>query len=70
MIERGGGLSFLLEAVKAIWILHNEGWQDLDGDVALELRIADAIDLTHAAGAERAENLVTINLCAGWQGRE
>ena len=32
----------------------NDARQDLDRDVAPELRVARAIDLAHAAGAERA----------------
>jgi hypothetical protein len=39
-------------------------WRDfgaqlnLDGDVAAELRVVSTIDLAHAAGAERADDLV------------
>ena len=32
--------------------------EDLDGDVAVELRVARAVDLAHAARAERREDLV------------
>ena len=32
--------------------------KDFDRDVATELRVARAIDLAHAAGAERRQNLV------------
>ena len=32
--------------------------EDLDGDLAIEPRIARAVDLAHAAGAERGEDLV------------
>ena len=41
--------------------------QDLDRDVAIELRIAGAIDLAHSAGAERAEDLVRTEARAGAQ---
>jgi hypothetical protein len=32
--------------------------QDLDGDVAIEPRIAGAVDLAHAAGADEPDDLV------------
>ena len=39
--------------------------QDLDRDVAIQLRVARAIDLAHAAGAERRQDLVRAEACAG-----
>src|SRR5437764_13331973 len=38
--------------------------QDLDGDDAIEPRVAGAIDFAHAAGAERCEDLVGSEACA------
>ena len=43
-----------LESREAIGIVGERLGQDLDRDVALQLRIARAIDLAHAARAERA----------------
>ena len=33
-------------------------WEDLERDLSIELGVACAIDLTHAAGAERADDFV------------
>ena len=41
-------------AAEAIGIVGERGGQDLDRDVAAEPRVARAIDLAHAAGAEGA----------------
>ena len=48
---------FLQEARDAIGIAADRLGQDLDRDVALQLRIARAIHLAHAAGADRVEDL-------------
>ena len=58
MVERGGGARLLLEAAQAIGVGGERGGQDLDRHVAPEPRIARAIDLAHAAGAERRDDLV------------
>ena len=39
--------------------------QDLDRDVAIQLRVACAVDLAHAARAERGQDLVRAEACAG-----
>ena len=39
--------------------------QHLDRDVALEARVARAVDLAHAAGAERRQDLVRAEAVAG-----
>ena len=44
--------------------------QNLDRDVALELRVARAIDLAHAAGAEGGEDLVGPETSTGTEGHE
>ena len=53
MIERGEELSFALEAGKPFGIGREGVRQDLQRDLAPELRIARAIHLAHPAGAER-----------------
>jgi hypothetical protein len=45
MIERGEGLRFTLESGETFGIGCEKVWQDLDGDVSIEPRIARAIDL-------------------------
>ena len=52
MIERGEHLRLALEAREAIGIGGERLGQDLDRDVAPELRVARAVDLAHPAGPE------------------
>jgi len=52
MIERGEQLCFALESRKTIGIGGEGGRKDLEGDVAIEPRIARPIHLTHTARAE------------------
>jgi len=47
-----------LQAGDAIGILRECGGQDLDRDVALQARVAGAIDLAHSAGAEHRFDFV------------
>ncbi len=52
MIERGQHLGFALEAEEAIAIAGKALGQHLDRHVAIELRVASAVDHTHSACAE------------------
>ena len=66
MVERRGRPRLLLEALRArLGSSANDGGQDLDRDVAAEPRVARAIDLAHAAGAERRDDLVGAEPGAG-----
>ena len=59
MRERGDRLRLALEPRARDPASAANGWrQDLDRDVAVEPGVAGAIDLAHAARAERAEDLV------------
>ena len=58
MRERGDGLRLALEARERVRVVGDGRGQDLDGDVAVELRVARAIDLSHAACSERRQDLV------------
>ena len=66
MVEGGEDLSLALEAGDAVaaarlgcaGVSRQMGRQDLDGDVAIQLGVAGAIDLAHRAGAEGADDLV------------
>ena len=58
MIERGQGARLAAEPRQPIGILRAERRQDLDRDVASELRVAGAIHLAHAARADRRVNPV------------
>src|SRR5262245_16054275 len=70
MVERGKHLRFPPESRKAIGIRRERVRQDLEGDVAIELRIASSIDLTHAAGADERDDLVRTEPGAGRQRHE
>jgi hypothetical protein len=58
MIERGQRLRFAREAGESIVIGGERVRQDLQGDVAIELRVASAIHLAHATGADGRDDLV------------
>ena len=58
MIERRQELGFTVEAGDAIGVDGKGGGQHLDGDVAIQLRVARAIDLAHPARADRGNDRV------------
>jgi hypothetical protein len=59
VVERGNGLGLALEPVQPDFVGGKLGRQDLEGDVAAQLRIAGAIDDTHPAGANDADDFKT-----------
>ena len=63
--ERREQLGLALEAREPLGILRELGGQRLDGDVAAEARVARAIDLAHAARAERRDDFVGAESGAG-----
>ena len=65
MIQRGEGLRFAGEPCEPFGVAREDIGQHLDGDVAIELRVSRAIDLTHAAGAEGHEDLIRAEAGAG-----
>ncbi len=67
MIQRGQHLCLALEPREPIGIERERFGQDLQRDVAIQLRVARAIDLAHPACAERRLNFVGTELCAGRQ---
>ena len=69
VVERGERLRLALEAHQAIRIAGERRRQHLDGDVAIELRVAGAIHLAHAARAERAGHLERADPCTARQHR-
>ena len=58
MIQRRECLRFAREARQAIGIARHGLRQDLQRDLAIQLRVARAIDLAHAAGAKEREDFV------------
>src|SRR5207244_4509099 len=57
MAQRRGGSGFLLEALAAVGVRGELAGQHLDGDLAAQPRIPCAVDLSHASGAQRREDL-------------
>jgi hypothetical protein len=57
VIERGGSTSFLLEAAKTVGV-GGEIRKDFNRDVAVEVRVAGAVDFAHASGSDEVENFV------------
>jgi hypothetical protein len=58
MIQRRQQASLAFEACQAFWIVGECGRQDFYSDVASQVGIPRAIDLTHAAAAEGGEDLI------------
>ena len=67
MVQRGEHFGFALEARQPLGIGGDGRRQDLDGDVALQLGVAGAIDLAHAANAERRDDFVGTEAAASAQ---
>ena len=61
VIQGGRGLGFLHEAQLALAVGDPVGRQNLDRDGPLQLRVASLIDDSHAALAQRIDNLVVSN---------
>ena len=64
VVQARDGARFALEALAAPWITATSGGQDLDGDDAIQPRVARPIDLAHSARAENGLNLVRPEECA------
>ena len=62
MVEGGDGVGFLLEAAG------EADQRSLNGDVAVEARVASAPDFAHAPFADRREDFVVTELFSGGQG--
>ena len=65
VVERRRRARLLLEALQAVRVLRERRRQHLDRDLAPEPRVLRPVDLSHPAGAERREDLVGAELCAG-----
>ena len=69
MIQRRERLRFAREPREAIGIVREGVGQDLDRDVAIQLRVARAIHLAHAAVADRRGDFVDAETGAGSEGQ-
>ena len=58
MLERGGRLRFLHEALPAFGVVDEIVGQDLERDLAIEAQVHRAVDHAHAAAADLVEDLV------------
>ena len=58
MVQRGDRARFALEPLPANRVARELRGQDLDRDVAHETRVVGAIDLAHAATAQRLDDLI------------
>jgi hypothetical protein len=58
MIQRGEDLGFALKTGHAVRVMREFGREDLQRDITIELGVPRAVDLPHAAGAKRGEDLV------------
>src|SRR5207249_4769498 len=67
MIQRGERLRLPLEARDALGVAGERFGQDLDRDVAIQLVIAGAIDLAHAARAKRRDDLIRSETRAAYE---
>ena len=68
VIERSEKLGLALEPCEPPLIPRKSLRQDLYGYVAAELGVSGAIDLSHAAGANKAGDLERAEGCAGGEG--
>ena len=69
MRERRDRLRLALEAGQRVGIGGDGLREDLDRDVAVELRVPRAVDLSHPARAQRREDLVGAEAGAGDEGQ-
>jgi hypothetical protein len=69
VIQRREGLGFTLEARKPISVVRERLGQDLDRDVAIQLRVAGPEDLAHAPFADTGDNFVDTETGTGGKGQ-
>jgi hypothetical protein len=67
MVQLSGGAPFLLEAMHAARVRRGEPRDQLDRDVAAEARVACAVNVAHATGADPPGDLVGADCGAGGQ---
>ena len=61
---------FALEPRHSFRVSRDRLWQDLNGDIAIEPRVACSIDFAHPARAEGGDNLVRTEARSSGQGHE
>ena len=68
MIQRGHGARLLLEPPQPFGIARERFGEHLDGYVALQARVPRPVHFAHAPGAQRRQDLVGTQNCAGVEG--
>jgi hypothetical protein len=58
VVERGDGLRLALDACPQLLVARQLGGQQLDRHRSVEPRVTRAVDLAHASGPDRGEDLV------------
>jgi hypothetical protein len=58
MVERSEDLCFPFESRQVFAVRLEDLRDDLQGDVAVQSRVRGEVDLAHAAGADRAPDLI------------
>jgi hypothetical protein len=58
VVQGSGGSGFLFKSPQPIRIVADKGRQYFDGNVALQSRIAGAVDFSHSAGSQRRLDFV------------
>ena len=69
MVQRRERLGFAREPGEPIGIVRERVGQDFERDVAIELRVASPIDLSHPAFADRRSDFVDAEAGAGSEGQ-
>ena len=68
VVEARGGAGFAQQPRACCLVGKPGGWQQLQGDVAVESIVMGTIDFAHSAGAEQRGNLVGSNAGSAGQG--
>ena len=68
MAQRREDFRFTLEAGDSFRVCRERLGQDLDGDIAIELRVAGSVHLAHAPFADLRGDFVNAEACAGGEG--
>ena len=68
-LSEASDLRFALESREPIRVVGERVGQDFQRDVAFELRVARAIDLAHASGADGGDDFIRAETRAGSEGQ-
>jgi hypothetical protein len=67
VVQRRQGPRLALETRNAVGIRSKRLRENFDRDIAVEPSVPRPVDLAHAAGADRRQDFVNAETCAGWQ---